>query len=147
MELKNTHFQRRLKERFIVLQDYARLMFLTEIGLKNCVNDGHYSSSINECSQCELKKECQCLTKESIACMMEKDLNNVIKEMEVTKNYVERKTVHNIQEDGSCSCDSCLWLTEFDKTLFESVELTRSKLQNVVADIKLTTNKLKEFGL
>ena len=30
-------------------------MFLTEIGKRNCINDGVYCSSIKECQQCDLK--------------------------------------------------------------------------------------------
>lgn len=130
---KNAQYQDRLKERFIILQDYARLMFLTDIRIKKCVNEGVYSSSVKECLQCDLKKECQYLTKESTTCMMHHDLNNVIEEMKVAKNYVERKTVHNIQRDGSCDCDSCTWLAEFDKTLSGVIELTRNKIKELTS--------------
>ena len=147
MLLKNTKYQNRIKEQFVVLKDYARLMFLTEIGIRNCVNDGVYSSSHTECQQCDLKKECRCLTEESIEYMMVENLNNIIEKMEVAKNYVERNTTHNREDDGSCYCDSCAWLAEFDRTLLEATAVTRSQIKEVTTSIEKVNSEINEVEL
>lgn len=123
---RNDH-EYRLKERFLVLQDYARLMFLTEVGKRNCVNDGVFSSSEIECLSCELKIECNCLTEKEVKSVMHEDLIHLIEKMKIAKTFVERKAVHYKQKNGSCDCDSCLWLAEFDKTLIEVFDLLNTK--------------------
>ncbi len=138
---KNNQHQDRLKERFVVLQGYAHLMFLTDIGKRNCVNDGVYCSLIRECQHCELKKECECINNKSSESMMNSDLITLIKDIKIAKDYIERTTIHNIDEDGTCYCDSCAWLAEFDRTLSESISLIRNKLNDVELAIEITKNK------
>lgn len=143
---KNQH-QDRLKERFVVLQDYAHLMFLTEIDKRDCVNNGIYSSSIKECQQCDLKKECECINNKSSKSMMDSDLMTLVKDIEIAKNYIERTAAHNIEEDGTCYCDSCAWIAEFDGTLSESIRVIRHKLNDVELSIESTKNRIKEIKL
>lgn len=123
----------RLKERFTVLQDYAHLMLLTEIGTRCCVHNGVYTSSDKKCFNCDLKKECECLIDKSTISIMESDLREVIKKMQIAKNYVERKSDHNIQDDGSCDCDSCSWLAEYDNTHTEALEMIRAEIIEVAS--------------
>lgn len=134
MILHNTHeHHRRLKERFLILQDYARLMFLTEIGKRNCVKDGVFSSLETECLNCDLKTACKCLTEKEVESVMQEDLIDLIEKMQIAKNYVKRKVIHHFKEDGSCDCDSCSWLAEFDKTLLEVFYLLDTEKKEVAS--------------
>lgn len=133
MVLKYTQHQHRLKERFAILKDYAHMIFLTEIGLRDCINDGIYSSSIIECIQCNKKKECQSLSKSSPTNMMEDNLSVVIEHMEIAENYVKNNTVYNAHKDEGCDCDSCTWLSEFERTLSEALELERYKTEELAS--------------
>lgn len=126
MDQQRDNPERRLKERFTILQDYAHLMFLTEIGARGCVHDGKYSSMDKRCFNCDLKKECKCLIDKLTTSIMKLDLRDVIKEMEIAKNYVERKYSHNIQDDGSCDCDACSWIAEYDNTHTNALEIIRA---------------------
>lgn len=132
-KVKRNNSVHRLKERFIVLQDYAHLMLLTEIDTRCCVNEGVYSSLDKKCLNCDLKNECECLIDKSKTNIMEHDLHNVIKEMQVAKNYVERKSDHHIQEDGTCDCDPCSWLAEYNNTHSAALEIIRAEINDVIA--------------
>ena len=125
MEQQRSNPERRLKERFIVLRDYAHLMLLTEVEATGCVHDAVYSSTVKRCFNCDFKKECKCLIDKSTTSIMELDLRDAIKEMEIAKNYVGRKSSHNIQDDGSCDCDACSWLAEYHNTHTEAFEIIR----------------------
>lgn len=133
MELKNNNYESWLKERFIILHDYAHLMFLTDEKIKQCVNEGIYSLSEMECLKCNMKIECEYLNDKQTENIMKNNLETIVEDMEIAKKFVKCHSIHNIQNDGSCDCDSCSWLHEFTRTQAESLELMKAKLIEVTA--------------
>ncbi len=74
----------------------------------------------------DLKKECECLIDKSTTSIMEHDLKNIVKEIQVAKYYIERKSAHNVQAD--VACDPCSWIAEYNNTYSASIEIIRAKV-------------------
>ena len=64
---------------------------------------------------------------------MEDDLSIVIEHMKIAKNYVKNNTVHKTHKNKDCDCDSCTWLSEFERTLSEALVLERYQTEELAS--------------
>jgi hypothetical protein len=94
----------------VTLLEYPRLVIARDLDFTHCHLGGAFEADDTTCSECAFGDACRWLCREEPT--LDTPIDELLDALKTSVPFVRERRDSRLPHDGSCDCDTCLWLRD-----------------------------------
>jgi hypothetical protein len=109
-----------MRRRLIEALTYPRILILQDIPPGDCLQNGRFESSGEQCRDCDLGQECHWLScLNNFDDLANKPIHTLHASLLYSINLIRMRNEQTLRHSEGCSCESCDWVGDAEELSLE----------------------------